>query len=764
MAIIRLTTLKLQKVYLIVILLLISVFQLRAQESEADSLRTELKTATNAENKNEIYIKLLGSRFNSTYENADQLVKGAVANFNSIENADDDARATLFRQIGVYYSNRRELNKSNIYLDKVLESSTEGSETYCAALYAKGVNYRYQGEFEKCVQICLKADKHLEKANFIELRSNVLGLIASAYRSLGENQKSLGILKRNLKLLDGANHHKGINFTLTGIGRTFHNMAMYDSALLYHQKALEQGISTKDKRYEAICYNNMGNVFETKGDFNKALEFYIKSLELKQEFGEAYSISIAHFNVGSIKLSMEKYEDARLNFEKSLTFASSSSNKIIKIRSILKIGKIYSALGPLDSAIYYHRRGLDESRKIKFNNGIIEACLDLGKDMMKAKRLEESYSLYTEALEVARLSKNKSDESAALIGIAQLYLAQTDDESQLISEDKAEQLLNEAYNVSSEQENMQNVVTSLYALRAFYEAKGDFKNQSFYAEKYIKYRDSLYKIQNADAIAQWETKYESAEKDKEIELLEKDGLLKDAQARRRRLLAIAFAILAIVIGIIGFSFYNQLKLRQKLRMERFRNKVAADLHDDVGSTLSSIAMYSEVIKQKAQHKLPEALPMLDNMSSSSKELMEAMSDIVWTINPKNNSIASLLTRVKHQTAELCEAKEIQFSFTGDSHEDVKMDMDAAQNVYLVIKEAVNNSLKYSKCSTLCIETSLQDKVFCFDVKDNGSGFDLNDNSIGNGMRTMRERMEDIGGTLKVRSSDQGTTLIGSLSI
>lgn len=755
------------KVAFPILLVLLVFYSALGQSVEIDSLNAVLAKQSSAADRNDIYLKLLHPKYSRQYTDGDKLVKRALANAQGITKPTREETALLYEAISVYYCNRREMDKSNTYADKAMKLVGPTTEIYNSVLYVKARNYKNSGAFDQCIAASLQAEENLKETELETLRCNVLGILASAYRDKGENEKSLAVLQKSLRICQQSKMNRTIHFTLTGIGRVYHNMAMYDSAFYYHQLAKEHGILAKDDEYVSIAYNNMGNVLETKGDYNGALEFYIKSLEIKEKIGDNASIAVAYHNIGSIKLSMKKYAEAKESFLKSIEKAAGA--QVIVIHNTLKLGKVMALEGEIDSAIFYHLKSLEMSKTSGFNNGIIESHLSLGEDFLSKNLLNKSYSHYTEALTLAQTSKRNSDESAALIGIAKLYLEATESKNetykQLISKNEAEKLLEQAYTTSMEHKNMRNIVTCLDALRTFYAASGDNANHAKYAERYISYRDSLYQVQNADAIAQWETKYETAEKDKEITILEKDALLKDAQAKRRRLLTIALAILAIVIGVIGFSLYNQLKLRQKLRMERFRNKVAADLHDDVGSTLSSIAMYSEVIKQKAVTKLPEALPMLENMSTSSKELMDAMSDIVWTINPKNNSLHSLLTRIKHFSSELCEAKDVFFQYeqSGDI-EGLKMDMEAAQNVFLVLKEGVNNALKYSECTELQMSVAQTKNAFSFELKDNGKGFNTKDESLGNGMRTMRERMTEIGGTYGVHSSENGTIISGTLPV
>ena len=100
-------------------------------------------------------------------------------------------------------------------------------------------------------------------------------------------------------------------------------------------------------------------------------------------------------------------------------------------------------------------------------------------------------------------------------------------------------------------------------------------------------------------------------------------------------------------------------MNQLLKMERMRTRIATDLHDDIGATLSSISFYSEAVKQKTRNKLPEVTSTLEKMGETSRTMVTSMSDIVWAINPQNDSMDKLMERMRAHAAELCALKNIE---------------------------------------------------------------------------------------------------------
>lgn len=201
------------------------------------------------------------------------------------------------------------------------------------------------------------------------------------------------------------------------------------------------------------------------------------------------------------------------------------------------------------------------------------------------------------------------------------------------------------------------------------------------------------------------------------------------------------------------------KLDQQILAQTIRDKIARDLHDDVGSTLSSISIYSELAKQKS----PESLSLLENISRNASQMLENMSDIVWTINPKNDRFANVIQRMSQFAADMLETKNMTVEFS--SEEDLfnlSMPMEKRKNVYLIFKEAIHNCSKYSEATNVQISLSKRNQQIYLQIKDNGKGFDTTKTFPGNGMNTMQSRVQALQGRFEIKSAHgQGTTVFVS---
>lgn len=220
---------------------------------------------------------------------------------------------------------------------------------------------------------------------------------------------------------------------------------------------------------------------------------------------------------------------------------------------------------------------------------------------------------------------------------------------------------------------------------------------------------------------------------------------------------IAAAIL--VLAAVGYAFYRY-RLEQALAVEQLRTRIATDLHDDIGATLSSISFYSEAVKQKLKEDQPGTESILQKMGETSRSMVGNMSDIVWAINPVNDAAGSLFKRMHSYAGELCQLKNIQLQFDCDHRLDKRaLSIESRKNIYLLFKEAVNNALKYSACSMLIIKIEMHQKQLVMQVADDGKGFDEQAVESGNGLQNMRMRAGELKGTLRITSSvNKGTAI------
>ena len=193
--------------------------------------------------------------------------------------------------------------------------------------------------------------------------------------------------------------------------------------------------------------------------------------------------------------------------------------------------------------------------------------------------------------------------------------------------------------------------------------------------------------------------------------------------------------------------------------ERLRLKIARDLHDEMGSTLTSINIISKVAMENvnADAILKE---QLQKIKDHSLRMMDSMSDIVWAINPSNDSLEKTLVRMREFAAEILEPAGISYYFTEENCLDqLQLNIEKRKELYMLFKEAITNAAKYSQATEINILLKLIGGMLQLRVVDNGKGFDVTATSSGNGLRNMRIRARQLHGVFKLETIPGAGTAI-----
>jgi ligand-binding sensor domain-containing protein/signal transduction histidine kinase len=210
---------------------------------------------------------------------------------------------------------------------------------------------------------------------------------------------------------------------------------------------------------------------------------------------------------------------------------------------------------------------------------------------------------------------------------------------------------------------------------------------------------------------------------------------------------------------LGYASYRY-RLAQLLALERVRTHIATDLHDDIGSNLSLIAGLSELLRQQARRVDPELSRQLSLISIASRKSVDAMSDIVWAVNPQKDHLRDLTRRMRRFASDTFTARAIRFHFNAPAAEfELKLDAQARREIFLIFKEAVNNIARHSTCTVADIGLVIERGQLRLFLRDDGNGFAIETAVDGQGLTSMKKRAAKIGGELLISSSQDGTEVV-----
>gem|GEM_PF-7066749 len=214
----------------------------------------------------------------------------------------------------------------------------------------------------------------------------------------------------------------------------------------------------------------------------------------------------------------------------------------------------------------------------------------------------------------------------------------------------------------------------------------------------------------------------------------------------------------IAAGLYGLYRY---RMQQLMALQQVRQKISKDLHDDIGATVSSIGILAGMAKH--QELAPaKQLQFLNTISEESRYVAQALSDIVWTINPGNDRIQLIFARLLRYATELFDARNIAYDIRIPEEElkNLSLGMESRQHLYLIFKEAVNNLVKYADATAVHMEVRIKNHQLTVLISDNGKGFDMSRPSHGNGIANMSKRALEVKGKLEIISAEgKGTTVI-----
>jgi signal transduction histidine kinase len=209
---------------------------------------------------------------------------------------------------------------------------------------------------------------------------------------------------------------------------------------------------------------------------------------------------------------------------------------------------------------------------------------------------------------------------------------------------------------------------------------------------------------------------------------------------------------------------RQLRQTDQLRtnLSSMQSKLSADLHDNIGAGLSSIAIYSEIARQKLKRQPESVAQVLNLIGITASEVIGEMKDTIWFIQPSNSTFVQMMDRLRQYVEPLCVEKEIKLHMLVNEQPDMeKLTLLQKKNIYLIIKEAINNALKHADANEIGIHIRMERHILIAQINDDGTGMVQQEGQHqGNGILNIRKRTSDVNGTLDMSSDPvHGTEII-----
>lgn len=529
------------------------------------------------------------------------------------------------------------------------------------------------------------------------------------YKNQGEYTKALPFMLDNLNLLPHENENRAGH--LLNLGNTYNSMGDFKNAMTYHLQSLTLFEKLNSKRGQSFCLQSLGNDFFELEQYAAATRYLLQSEKLKTELGD----------------------------------------KRGELTSWMTLGSVYQQTNNYELALRYFNKALVRARELKLVTEEAGVLFNLGSLLKTTQKTEEAGKMFSEALLLARQLGDSS-----FVSRIKTYIVSMQNEIQ--QEKEAEQTLLDNIAISLEKGALTNTAEGHFELAKWYESRKQFEKAYDNLKKGQQLNDSLIGNDVVLQIKNLEEAYQNDKKEKEIALLKKEQELQSLELQKQQANSTLIVIALISVVVIAFLLINRYRVMNRLKrqaeLEGMRQNIARDLHDDIGSALSSINIMSQLAIQQSDNS-----SHLQKISSYSSRMMESMSDMVWSINPMNDSVEQMLMKMKEFAAEMLEPKNVQYNFECDGISDLKIDVEKRKNLFLIFKEAINNIAKYSEASQAGVRLSQANNILSLLVKDNGKGFDTSLATRGNGLKNMAARAHAMHGNCNQASEPGKGTVI-----
>jgi len=572
------------------------------------------------------------------------------------------------------------------------------------------------------------------------------------------------------KLADRLHFNRGTTSYISHYIEVLNNKGLYTQALALCEQSVKLNQQMGNQRDLARAYNNVANEYQYLGALSSASEYYLKAIRISEDLHAKPFLKVLSNNLASVFLELQQYDKAYTYASRSNSIARELHDTNGIASSLVNKGIAELHLSKLSEAMQHFRETVWYGRYLKDYTFEEDGYLNMAELNTRQKNIDSAIVQNQHALDMAITNDNPNYKVLSLGGLA-------DDYSALGNWPKANGYIMQAIAIA-EQIQDRNSLDQLYTRASrIREGLKDYKGALLYKNKYAVLNDSLLNEKTRDHINDLETRYQTAQKDKAI--AEQQLQLENTKAivRKRNtqlwLMGSGVAVL-LLISLLIVRLYRQ---RQKLNnqkllsiqkeqevtllkavlegQEQERQRIAREMHDDMGSGLTTILYlcqdlnYSKVLQQENTG---------EKIASTARSLTSKMNEIIWSMNREYDTLEDLVAYIRHNASEMLENTSMDYGIqVPENIPAITLSGKARRNIYLVVKEALHNAMKHAQANFINIDIKVN-RHLQISVHDNGCGIATgNERRFGNGLQNMRARMDTIGGTLDIQSQ-QGTTV------
>jgi signal transduction histidine kinase len=505
------------------------------------------------------------------------------------------------------------------------------------------------------------------------------------------------------------------------------------------------------------AYNGIGLIYDGRKMSDEALKYYLKALKVAEKNNLQYKQAIILNNIGLVKVDNKQIKEAKIDFDRALVLAVRTEESRLAISLHSNLGFVNDNLKNFKESIKHYKETLINAKKLGFPTATAIAKINLGNSYFRDKQFDLALKNCDSALIIFKKYNEKEF-------IGQSYLLRAEINIEMGNLSSAREDVDSVLFFYKSYPNPQNYTNSFQVLATIFEKEGNFKKSLEYTKKFNTLNDSLSDISNKDKMAEMQVVYGKERIESELEneksknsLSKKENELK--LIRLRFVLILGFSILGFVIGFIFIKAViitkrQQILFSQKLieNIDEERSRISKDLHDNIGQSLS-------VIKSKINMFNTGRIQAIDGLDVDLGEVINQTRSISHHLHPAflekiglSRALASLLEKVQESTNIECSL---------NLSDNIKsLPKEIKTQIYRIIQECVNNTIKHAEASALKISIFKKEEQFVLEYKDNGIGLKDSPNAdVGIGILTIKERVNKLNGKVSFVSNANGFRLI-----
>ena len=544
--------------------------------------------------------------------------------------------------------------------------------------------------------------KKIPKLDKYSVSANLHLYAGDAYNALGNYQEALKKFQYSLSISEQFDKQKRVADALYRSGYTKGSLGNFAEASKDINSSYKLYASLQDTLSMINCKNGLSILYSQNSFFEEAAKEREEAIKLStQDDGSLYAV---YYNAAADAREQEDIEGWINNLKKALEESEKTLYKdFIQPNVLNNLVIAYASNGDVKKAEEYLE--IIKSDPEKYTTGAAEDYyIEAEENLAFAK------ANYTEALQLGKehLQRKKAQQSFVEIYNAENFLAKT------------------------------------------YQKLNNPAEANIHKNEYYRIKDSVSTAQKVKALSYYQTLYETERKDSKIKEQEGNLELLETKSRVRN----QWFIIAAILGGLGFViFYLNSKYKQKIEkqkaVEKLRTKISTDLHDDVGSLLTGLAMQSEMLGKKAPENISQKLERISELSRSA---MLQMRDAVWVMDARKDNWQSLIDRINEFASEHLGAKDFLYKLDHtNSSDEEELEGLTRQHLYLIVKEAIANILKHSNADSVRIDLKKSKHNISLTIQDNGSVEEQG--TAGLGVSNMQYRIEELHGELEIKTTN-----------